>query len=85
MAEQKLFACGTLGPRCPNEHILKAVGGSWQTGSVCGSLRQEGWGAAMGYPGITLNDSGDKVEGFVFSSDNLEAHWPSLDEFEGEG
>ena len=46
---------------------------------------QEGWGAAMGCPGIVPTEDGDEIEGFVFSSVHLANHWPRLDEFEGEG
>jgi gamma-glutamylcyclotransferase (GGCT)/AIG2-like uncharacterized protein YtfP len=38
----------------------------------------------MGYPGLHLDEQGDEVEGFLFSSENLSAHWAALDEFEGE-
>ena len=38
----------------------------------------------MGYPGITLTKDGNKVEGFLFSSDTIPEHWSELDEFEGE-
>jgi len=84
MAE-KLFVYGTLGPGCPNEHVLKAIGGVWENATVRGKLRQEGWGAEMGYPGIDLNDNGKEIEGFVFISENLSSHWKALDDFEGEG
>jgi len=80
----KLFVYGTLGPGRPNEHILEKLGGSWKEASVIGSLHPEGWGAEMGYPGITLEDSGNIVEGLLFSSDNLPDYWSELDEFEGE-
>ncbi len=79
----KLFVYGTLCPGRPYEHILRNIGGSWEDASVTGILHQEGWGSAMGYPGITLNKDGDKVEGFLFSSDKISEHWPELDEFEG--
>lgn len=39
----------------------------------------------MGYPGITLDDAGDEIKGYIFCSDKLESHWDELDEFEGEG
>jgi len=80
----KLFVYGTLGPDRPNEHILKNIGGSWEKAHVTGILHEEGWGSAMGYPGITLDNNGAKVEGFLFSSDKIPEHWPELDEFEGE-
>lgn len=81
---QKLFVYGTLAPGRPNEHMLKNIGGSWELGSVTGTLHEKGWGATMGYPGIILDKKGDKVEGFLFSSDHLEDHWTELDEFEGD-
>ena len=37
----------------------------------------------MGYPGIVLDKNGDKVEGFLFSSDKISEHWSEFDEFEG--
>jgi gamma-glutamylcyclotransferase (GGCT)/AIG2-like uncharacterized protein YtfP len=81
---ERLFVYGTLGPGRPNEHVLGAIGGSWEAATVHGTLRAEGWGAAMGYPGIDLNDQGSEVEGFLFSSENLSDHWATLDDFEGE-
>ncbi|WP_226469066.1 gamma-glutamylcyclotransferase family protein [Luteimonas panaciterrae] len=81
----RLFVYGTLAPGQPNEHILSNVPGQWQPATVTGTLFQEGWGAAIGYPGIVLDEHGGPVEGFVFSSDVLAEHWTRLDEFEGEG
>ena len=80
----KLFVYGTLGPGHPNEHILRRIGGCWEEAFVKGIRHHEGWGADMGYPGITLDDEGDKIEGFLFSSENIEKYWPELDKFEGE-
>jgi len=37
----------------------------------------------MGFPGLVLSDTGEDIHGFVFTSQNLEAHWAALDEFEG--
>lgn len=81
---EKLFVYGTLGPDRPNEHVLGAIGGSWETATVSGTLREEGWGAELGYPGIELDEHGGEVEGFIFTSENLSGHWANLDEFEGE-
>jgi len=47
---EKLFVYGTLGPGRPNEHVLGAIGGSWESATVSGSLREEGWGAEMVQP-----------------------------------
>ncbi len=82
---EKLFVYGTLGLGRPNEHILSNIGGTWEAASVRGNLIDKGWGAEMGYPGIELNESGTEIEGFVFTSDNLSAHWTNLDKFEGDG
>ncbi len=81
---ERLFVYGTLGPGRPNEHILADIGGTWNNASLKGNLHQKGWGAEMGFPGITLDDKGSIVEGFVFTSENLANHWQHLDEFEGE-
>lgn len=83
--EQSLFVYGTLAPGRPNEHVLSHISGTWQPASVTGQLIQGGWGAEMGYPGIFLTADGQKVEGFLFSSEHLDQYWPYLDEFEGEG
>jgi len=80
---KRLFVYGSLGPGRPNEHVLAAIGGTWQVASVMGTLRQEGWGAAMGYPGIQLDKEGCEVRGLLFSSEKLTEHWAALDEFEG--
>ncbi len=80
---QRLFVYGTLAPGRPNEHVLGEIGGSWEAATVTGTLRQEGWGAAMGYPGIVLDQHGDEIQGFLFSSEKLSDHWARLDEFEG--
>jgi len=45
---ERLFVYGTLAPGRPNEHILADVPGSWEPARVTGTLREEGWGAAMG-------------------------------------
>lgn len=81
---QRLFVYGTLAPGKPNAHVLEEIGGSWQSASVIGRLYQEGWGSQMGYPGMVLDETGEAINGFLFSSDNLADHWESLDEFEGE-
>ncbi len=79
----KLFVYGTLSPGCPNEHILNNIGGSWEKASITGTLHEEGWGSAMGYPGIKLDKNDGKVKGFLFNSDKIEEHWAELDAFEG--
>lgn len=81
---QRLFVYGTLGPGRPNEHVLTDIGGTWEKASVKGYLKPQGWGAAMGYPGIVLDERGDEIRGHIFCSDKLDGHWGELDAFEGE-
>ena len=80
---ERLFVYGTLAPGRPNEHVLGEIEGSWEAAIVTGTLRQEGWGAKMGYPGIDLDEQGAEIQGFLFSSENLSNQWSKLDEFEG--
>ena len=82
---QHLFVYGTLAPGRANAHMLADVPGVWEPATVRGTLYPEGWGAALGYPGLVLAEDGDEVQGLVFSSDVLDRHWPRLDEFEGDG
>ena len=83
---QRLFVYGTLAPGRPNEHVLADLGGIWEPAHITGRLWEQGWGAALGYPGIVLDEQGaDRVDGLVFTSEELDQHWQRLDEFEGEG
>ncbi len=80
---ERLFVYGTLAPGQPNHHRLQPLGGAWAPAKVKGVLHAEGWGAALGCPGIVLDPTGDDVSGFVLSTDALKKHWPELDRFEG--
>lgn len=80
----RLFVYGSLGPGRPNEKVLQAIGGRWEAGSIRGKLVEAGWGAIMGFPGLVFDDANDEIPGSVFFSDNLENHWASLDQFEGD-
>jgi len=84
-AAHRLFVYGSLAPGHPNAHVLADVPGRWEPATVTGTLRGDGWGAAMGYPGIVLDAVGGEVEGAIFSSRQLPLHWDALDAFEGEG
>ena len=62
---------------------MSMIGGVWKEASVKGWLRNAGWGSDHGYPGIDLDSEGIEVEGYLFSSENLNSHWAALDTFEG--
>lgn len=81
----RLFVYGTLAPGRPNEHVLAGIPGEWESATVTGRLLQKGWGAAVGYPGIVLDERGGEVQGLLFTSESLDKHWARLDEFEGDG
>ncbi len=80
----RLFIYGTLAPGKPNEHILKDIVGTWEEAKIKGSLKEDGWGSAMGYNGLVLDGSDNEVKGLIFSSNYLDDAFAMLDEFEGE-
>lgn len=80
---ETLFVYGTLMPGCPNGHVLEEIVGKFVPATVKGYLKDAGWSASMGYPGIKLDEDGDTVHGYLFYSSNLINNWDYLDEFEG--
>lgn len=80
----RLFVYGSLQPGGPNEQVLAAIEGEWQSGSVKGTLIEKGWGAQIGYPGLILDAQGSDVSGHVFSSPYLASTLSDLDRFEGD-
>ena len=62
---QRLFVYGTLAPGRPNEHVLASVDGEWESATVRGTLVEEGWGAGLGFPAITLAEDASDVSGFM--------------------
>ena len=82
---ERLFVYGTLAPGRPNQHVLADVPGVWEPASVTGRLLPQGWGAEVGFPGIVVDERGNAVDGFLFSSPSLDEHWDRLDAFEGDG
>lgn len=81
----RLFVYGTLAPGRSNGHILADVPGTWEPATARGRLLPEGWGAALGFPAIVLDEQGPEVSGLLFTSPVLEEQWDRLDEFEGDG
>lgn len=83
-ASRHLATYGTLGPGRPNHHQVEMLRGAWTTGVVRGQLREEGWGAAQGFPGLVLGP-GDEIKVDLLRSEDLPDHWARLDAFEGQG
>ena len=75
----RLAVYGTLGPGQPNHHVLSSIEGRWMRGRVRGRLLDAGWGAALGYPGLILDESGNVIEVWFLESTALMSHWPRLD------
>lgn len=85
MTTPRLAVYGSLAPGRPNHHHLAPLGGAWTPGVVRGRLVAEGWGAAIGFPGLELDPDGEAIAVQVLESDMLETHWARLDAFEGAG
>lgn len=85
MSSPRLAVYGSLAPGRTNHHHLAPLGGTWTAGVVRGRLRAEGWGAAIGFPGLVLDPQGEAIAVQVLESEALEAHWARLDAFEGAG
>ena len=83
--ESRLAVYGTLRPGQPNHHVLAEIPGRWFEGHVHGRLIAEGWGAALGSPGLVLDHAAPAVQVWVLESADLPRHWSSLDGFEGPG
>lgn len=79
----RLAVYGTLAPGRPNHHQVADIAGRWFDGSVRGRVAHTGWGAAIGYPALTLTDAGETIAVQVLESADLPQHWARLDEFEG--
>lgn len=81
--DHRLATYGTLAPGRVNHHQLAELEGRWTTGTIRGRLIETGWGAALGYPALVLDEAGDRVEVHLFTSPDLPTHWDRLDTFEG--
>lgn len=78
----RLATYGTLMRGRSNHHEMDGIAGRWVTGTVRGIFHADGW---EGYPGLDLDPSGPPVVVDVLESEDLEAHWARLDDFEGPG
>jgi gamma-glutamylcyclotransferase (GGCT)/AIG2-like uncharacterized protein YtfP len=81
----RLASYGTLAPGKLNHGQLDGLKGIWRPGTVRGRLLEWGWGSALGFPGLVLDDESFEIPLSVFESGDLPAHWERLDSFEGDG
>jgi gamma-glutamylcyclotransferase (GGCT)/AIG2-like uncharacterized protein YtfP len=84
-SDHRLAVYGSLAPGRENHAQIAGLNGQWLRGTVRGHLTRSGWGATLGYLGITLDPDAPPVEVQVFESPDLPAHWSRLDAFEGDG
>ena len=84
-ADTRLATYGSLAPGRVHHDQLAMLRGEWSRGTVRGNLRNDGWGSALGFPGLVLDPAGTLVEVYRFESADLADHWARLDEFEGPG
>jgi gamma-glutamylcyclotransferase (GGCT)/AIG2-like uncharacterized protein YtfP len=80
---QRLAVYGSLAPGRQNHHIVAPLGGTWMAGVVEGDRATYGWGAAIGFPALTLRTGGPAVGVRVLTSAALRDAWAELDAFEG--
>jgi gamma-glutamylcyclotransferase (GGCT)/AIG2-like uncharacterized protein YtfP len=83
--DHRLAVYGTLCQGRENHHVLDGLSGGWTRGVVRGRLYPDGWGAARGFPGLVLDETGQAVAVEVLESEDLPSHWARLDAFEGDG
>lgn len=79
----RLFVYGTLKPGESMNNLLNDIGGTWEKGTVQGKFISANDIPGFPYPGIILDDAGDTIEGYVFTSENLSDHWDKIDRYEG--
>ncbi|WP_417782856.1 gamma-glutamylcyclotransferase [Terasakiella pusilla] len=78
-----LFVYGSLQPGQENAHYLEKIKGQWQAAHMFGHLFKDGWGDYPDYPGLIIDPTAERIEGYLLSSDDLADHWAELDAFEG--
>jgi len=83
--ENALAFYGTIRPGEPNHWLVKDIPGEWVEGIVRGFVFEVTWSGYDGYPGLVLDNSGNRVPVSVLMSDEWTAHFARIDQFEGPG
>lgn len=81
---QHLFVYGTLIPGQKNDFVLKKLSGTWQKASVKGFFDKNGWHKTQGFPAVILDEHGNPIDGYLFSSEELSKNWKMIDDFESD-
>tara|TARA_B100000963_G_scaffold357876_1_gene381090 strand:- start:1658 stop:1984 length:327 start_codon:yes stop_codon:yes gene_type:complete len=76
-----LFVYGTLKPGGEANHYFDQIQGSWFDAYCFGNWVDD---IDIGYPIISLNKNGEKIEGKLFYSNQLKNIIKKIDEYEGE-
>lgn len=66
-------------------HEVGGIAGAWRRGTVRGWVYEITWGPAEGWEGLTLDDTGSRVEVDVIESDVLDRHLDRIDRSQGAG
>lgn len=81
---EHLFVYGTLIPGRENDFILSNLSGTWQKATIKGFFDKNGWNKTQGYPAVILDNKGNTIDGYLFSSDELSSNWQMIDDFESD-
>lgn len=86
VGEVTLIIYGSLAPGEKNHHIISHIEGNWQKATIRGQIIDNGWSVdRSGYPQFKIvedEQKADLIDVMAFTSNQLERHWKSLDEFE---
>jgi len=82
---RRLAVYGSLAPGQRNHGRVRDPRGTWEPATVRGELHPQGWGAALGFPGLTWRRGGGEVPVQLLTSALLPRRWAALDRFEGPG
>ena len=77
--QHRLVTYGTLVPGGVNHDVVAAIPGSWEQGTVTGTIE---W-LTPDIPRLRWAPDGAVVAAWLLRSSALPAHWPDLDDFEG--
>lgn len=80
-----LAVYGTLAPGEANHWVVRGIKGIWSEGAVQGYTFEITWGPVEGYPGFIADPDGNAVTVQVLESEELDKHWHTIDDFEGDG